>query len=248
MRRCRAILFDLDDTLVSTSRIDRAAILSAARVVGRRAEQIAAVAAAFAVGLKARPFPPPDAELTVPAWRTMLWERAIAESGVDVGLDGALDAAVRAHDHWNAERLDNFRFDKSVSAMVRRLQGAGYVTGILTNGHPVVQRGKAEACEAAWLFGGTDRVVLAGEYPEQKPAASVFYAACEALGTAAEHTVMVGDSLTHDIAGGINAGMLATVWVSDVDGTRRRVTEGDPSPTYTVGSVLELEPILEEIG
>ena len=47
-RLCRAVLFDLDDTLIATSRIDRAAILKAAR--GR-----SDVAAKFAALLKAQP-------------------------------------------------------------------------------------------------------------------------------------------------------------------------------------------------
>ena len=73
LRRCRAIIFDLDDTLVPTSKIDRAAILAAASGVER-------CAARFAELLKAEPFPAPDSSHDVPSWRSMLWARALASS------------------------------------------------------------------------------------------------------------------------------------------------------------------------
>ena len=45
--------------------------------------------------------------------------------------------------------------------MVRRLQSAGYKTGVLTNGHADVQRAKTAACGAGSLF-GEERVIIAG--------------------------------------------------------------------------------------
>ena len=140
-------------------------------------------------------------------------------------------------------------------ALVTRLQAAGYATGILTNGHADVQNAKAAACDAAALF-GKERVVIAGEHPEQKPSASIFRVACAALGAPADATVMVGDSYTHDIAGGINAGVLATVWINspkpDAQGSLAHghlasVPDGQPQPTFTIESVLELESVLEKL-
>ena len=73
------------------------------------------------------------------------------------------------------------------------------------------------------------------------------------------NVVMVGDSYAADITGGINAGLLATIWVRPDDGGAgggtpsmmhdhvSDVPAGKPPPTFTVGSVLELEAILEKI-
>lgn len=249
-RLCRAVLFDLDDTLIATSRIDRAAILKAAR--GR-----SDVAAKFAALLKAQPFPA-LAGLSVPVWRASLWACALAPDGEEPSVQKAGDAAQRAHDHWVSERLAHFKFPEPVRALVGRLQAAGYVTGILTNGPSVVQRAKVEACGAAALF-GEDRVVLAGELAEQKPAASAFRAACAALGEPPERTIMVGDSYAADIAGGIGSGMLATVWVHPPEAADAslgsvahdfvaHVPHGQPAPDHTIPSVLELEAVLERIG
>jgi len=72
---------------------------------------------------------------------------------------------------------------------------------------------------------------------------------------------MVGDSYAADVAGGINASLLATVWVrppleppetgaqgSLMHGHLSAVPAGQPSPTFTVESVLEVEACLEKIG
>ena len=266
LRRCRAVIFDMDDTLVPTSKIDKAAILHAATKALSSSEAAestsshlqfgpaaAALASRFAELLKAAPFPAPESGQDIPTWRTQLWARALGDEAASTSL--VLPAARLAHDTWVAQRLDNFRLSDEVQAMIRRLQAAGYATGVLTNGHTDVQRAKAAACDAASVF-GEGRVVIAGEYSEQKPHASIFHTACGLLGEAADATVMVGDSYAADITGGINAGLLATVWVRPDDGGAGSmmhdhlsdVPPGKPPPTYTVGSVLELEAVLEKIG
>ena len=269
LRRCRAVIFDLDDTLVPTSRIDRGAILAAAaRALGEAASSSTAksVADRFAGLLKTAPFPTAESGQDVPTWRSHLWARALQEEGPGNGNDAdksiqnaaaVTSAAQLAHDAWVEERLNQFRFADDVVAMVRRIQAAGYKTCILTNGHADVQRAKASACEAAVLF-GEGRVIVAGEHEEQKPAASIFRVACEALDEAADTTIMVGDSYAADIAGAVNAGLLATVWVrpdtssgeaeSLMHGHLAVVPDGSPPPDFTVNSVLGLEAVLEKIG
>ena len=247
LRRCRAIIFDLDDTLVPTSKIDRAAILAAASGVER-------CAARFAELLKAEPFPAPDSSHDVPSWRSMLWARALASSeDAEVSIS---PAARSAYESWSEQRLTNFRFDEEVVALVKRLQAAGYKTGVLTNGHKDVQRAKTAACGAEALFGAAN-VIVAGEHPEQKPHPSIFRVACRALGEEPEHVVMVGDSYNADVTGGINAGLLATVWIQPaIDATSESmmhdhvsaVPAGKPPPTHTIASVLDLEAVLERVG
>lgn len=54
----------------------------------------------------------------------------------------------------------------------------------------------------------------------------------------------VGDSLSSDIQGGINAGLGATVWISPTGATAPQ--EG-PQPTYTIMHITELLPLLDQI-
>ena len=80
-RRCLAVIFDLDDTLVPTSQLDRAAIATAAELV--ESDDAAATAARFKALLKAEPFPPPGEGggapvLALADWRAWLWARAMA--------------------------------------------------------------------------------------------------------------------------------------------------------------------------
>ena len=249
-RRCRAIIFDLDDTLIPTSAIDRAAINTAA-VAAVGPGDGAEVGARFASLLKDEPFPPRDSILEVSAWRATLWARALGAAADAPFVDAT---AQHAHDLWAKERLGNFKFSEEVRSLVGRIQAAGYVTGVLTNGHATVQRGKLDACQAADIF-PVSNIIAAGEHPEQKPAASIFGTMCDRLGEAADATIMVGDSYAADVMGGINGGLLATVWVrppnsetSLMHGHTASVPAGKPEPSFVIEGVLKLEAVLEELG
>jgi ribonucleotide monophosphatase NagD (HAD superfamily) len=84
--------------------------------------------------------------------------------------------------------------------------------------------------EAVAVAGGARPVVVG------KPHAPIFEMALERLGCPAPEAMMVGDSLTTDVAGGRAAGMV-TVWV-DPAGERR-----EPAPADVV--VRDLAELLE---
>ena len=54
----------------------------------------------------------------------------------------------------------------------------------------------------------------------------------------------MGDSLSCDVQGGINAGLAATVWV---DSSGAGLPEGAPRPDFVVASVLELPRVLRAL-
>ena len=60
----------------------------------------------------------------------------------------------------------------------------------------------------------------------------------------AAQALHIGDSLTSDIQGGINAGLGATVWISPTGATAPQ--EG-PQPTYTIMHITELLPLLDQL-
>ena len=83
-------------------------------------------------------------------------------------------------------------------------------TALLTNGPARVQRPKVEQFG---LQGKVDHVGISGEIGHWKPDPRAFQSVCGALGVAAEEAVMVGDNLDFDILPAKAIGM-QTVWVA----------------------------------
>ena len=81
--------------------------------------------------------------------------------------------------------------------------------GLVTNGLSEVQRARIERLELEPLF---EAIVISGEVNTAKPGTRIFNIAFEVLGWPAKTSaLMIGDSLSSDIAGGTNYG-IATCW------------------------------------
>ena len=234
---------DLDDTLVWTSDAQRMGEAAAARVGraglegGDEAGSDAALVAAFKEGFKATPWDP-EGKIEVTLWRAGLWGRAQASLGRarDAEREQAMQAA------FDAERMAAFKWVPGVPALVADLRARGLAVGIITNGHPDVQRAKLAACSASDLFRDAE-ILVGGEEPESKPAPSIFLKACERAECAPGEAIMVGDSLACDVLGGQNTGLAGTVWVDRHSQGLPADYAGQP-PSHTVASVLELPPII----
>ena len=80
---------------------------------------------------------------------------------------------------------------------------------LVTNGLSDVQRARVERLDIAQFF---DAVIISGEVGVSKPSAAIFDIAFDQLGSPSRaDALMVGDSLTSDIQGGVNSG-IATCW------------------------------------
>ena len=80
---------------------------------------------------------------------------------------------------------------------------------LVTNGLSEVQRARIERLDLDRYF---DAVVISSEVGSSKPSPEIFEIAFELLGSPARESVlMIGDSLTSDVQGGINSG-IATCW------------------------------------
>ena len=233
---------DLDDTLVWTSDAQRVGEAAAARA-GRRglegvgADSDEAVVTAFKASFKATPWDP-EGKVEVTEWRAGLWGAAQASAGRardserELGMQAAFDT----------ERMAAFKWIPGVPALLADLRARGLALGIITNGHPDVQRAKLAACSAAELF-REEEILVGGEEPEPKPAASIFRKACERVQCSEGEALMVGDSLACDILGGHNAELAGTVWVDRHSRGLPADFSGKP-PAHTVASVLELPLVL----
>lgn len=84
-----------------------------------------------------------------------------------------------------------------------------YQLAILTNGLSAVQRPRFAASAIGHLF---DPVIISEEHGTAKPDPAIFDAALEAMGSPdREQVLMIGDSLSSDIKGGIDYG-IDTCW------------------------------------
>jgi putative hydrolase of the HAD superfamily len=222
-----ALLFDLDDTLVLEEPAAVAAFeATAASVPGADAARLAVAARSHAravwhaapthpfchsigisswEGLWCR-FEGDSADLAAlrawaPAYRREAWARALADQGID---DPAL--ADELGERFAVERRARHHTFDDVPAALDAL--AGRPLALVTNGASCLQREKLTASGLGARF---DAVVVSGDLGVRKPDPSVFRHALSLLG--ADHAVMIGDSLTSDIAGAHAAGLDA-IWVN----------------------------------
>ena len=194
----------------------------------------------------------PDAE-TVQTYRTIneeLWrqlekgqirrEKLMSErfsrflKAIDAAGDGAemnrfyLEQLSTHPDLMGPEVLDVLRELSEVATLA-----------VVTNGFDRVQsRRVAESGMKDFI----EEVFVSEKLDSEKPNRKIFDAALRSLGVEnREHVLMVGDSLTSDIQGGINAG-LDTCWYNP----NHAENPGKVCPTYEISNLEELYPLVME--
>lgn len=129
-------------------------------------------------------------------------------------------------------------FLPGAEAAVKRLHQK-YRLFLVSNGTAVVQQGRLTS---AGLYPYFEKVFISQEVGFNKPD-KAFFDRCFAQipGFEPAKALMVGDSLTSDIQGGINAG-LRTVWVNPA-----HKPAGKIRPDYEIEALSQLEALLEEL-
>ena len=111
---------------------------------------------------------------------------------------------------------------------------------LASNGTASVQKGRMTSANLYRFF---ETVFVSQEIGHNKPSRA-YFDACFA--TIADfdpaRAMIVGDSLSSDIQGGINAG-IRTVWVNPA-----HAPCGDIRPDYEIEALYQLEALLEKIG
>jgi len=248
----RAVFFDLDDTLVSTSAHDRSAFRACVELTGLRrpGSDGEALVAAYKRQLSKAPWDPED-KVPISDWRAQLWVAALDEIGQAVASTSsrcasAAELGAELQHRFDEVRLGEFAWVEGVLELVKRLGAAGLRMCVITNGHSDVQHPKLKVLRASDLF---EHIIVGGDEVRagrlEKPDAGIFLKACELTGVAPIEAVHVGDSLSSDIAGAIAAGLRASIWVSLGSGL---VSENGPRPDFTVTSITELPIVLVELG
>jgi putative hydrolase of the HAD superfamily len=139
-----------------------------------------------------------------PAYRREAWRLALADQGVD---DAQLAEALA--ERFVTERRARHEVFADVADALDRL-AEPHSMALVTNGAACLQREKLAASGLDERF---EAVVVSADLGVAKPDPAVFKHALSALGAGCDHAVMVGDSIAKDIDGAL-AASLGAVWVN----------------------------------
>jgi len=161
-------------------------------------------------------------------YRERAWGTALRSFGIDdATLAGKLAGALA-----ETRRSRHVQFPDALPSLQRLSRS--FRLALITNGAPRIQRLKLEGSGLAEFF---DPVIVSGELGIGKPDPAIFHYALERVGVPAESALMVGNSLTHDVAGAQSAGIRA-VWVN----RDRTPLPDEARPDLTVTMLEELRP------
>lgn len=170
-------------------------------------------------------------EQLAPGYRKEAWTRGLKALGVD---DKELGAELA--EQFPAERRKRPYIYEETFRILDKLKGQ-YKLLLLTNGSPDLQREKLAGVPQ--LIPYFDHIIISGEFGQGKPAAPIFLHALERLSIEPEDGIMVGDKLTTDILGANTIGM-TSVWVN-----RHGMTRTDEIiPAHEIKHLEELLPLL----
>jgi putative hydrolase of the HAD superfamily len=229
----RALLLDLDDTLVVEEPAAVTAFAATARIAAERQpldpRQLALDARACArelwhgaevsafgrsIGISSWEalwcrYEGDDEELRAmrewsPGFRHNAWRAALGRQGIE---DDEL--ATELGERFGEERRARHETFEDAAPALDALRG-DYRLALVTNGASCLQR---EKFEASGLTARFDAVVVSGDLGTAKPDPAVYAYALNALGAEPGEAVMVGDSLRNDVDGALAAG-LGAVWVN----------------------------------
>ena len=230
----RAMLIDLDDTLLASTAAGRHAMEVITRqLAGDTALPLARLSEAMA---EAHTWFWSDEERRTHARLHQAGARArIVERALElIGFTAPVDAEALGR-RFLAERLRALEPIAGALETVAELRRRGVRLALVTNGSAADQRAKIGRHAVDRRF---DAVVVEGEVGFGKPDPRIFRLALERLGVTAAEAWMVGDDLPWDIAGAQAVGIHG-VWASDHAATGA-TGDGTVQPDRTVGTIAEL--------
>ncbi|TOM86467.1 HAD family hydrolase [Vibrio parahaemolyticus] len=238
----KAIFFDMDETLCGTSQADKAAGQKFAAWIQQTYPQVSdpqAFLQRYLQGVYKKlnaEFPQlvallPDEN----AFRCGLIQTILAENGIHIDAE----QAQQAQHYFDSARMGAFTFFPGVKEMLMDLR-KHYKLVVITNGPVFSQHPKLKATQMdEWV----DHIIVGGEEPEEKPAASIFQKALNLVDVKPEEALHIGDSLAADIAGANNMGILS-VWVNATGASNPT----EITPNFEIRETVELKEILKTLA
>ena len=191
----RALLFDLDDTLLDHTGAAWDAVDQWCRELGLPEGQHARFAAIERKWFSAYE----RGEVTHHGQRAARCREFLGREMSDVETLAAYDGYLSAYrEQWRA-------FADALPTLTWALE-SGFQVGVLTNGEREMQQAKLEATGLALA---DVHLIPTVDLGCPKPQRAAYLAACDQLGAAPVDTLMVGDSLTNDVQGARKAGLHA---------------------------------------
>jgi putative hydrolase of the HAD superfamily len=261
MMKVRAVLFDLDETLIEEESSNDASALAACEIaVARhgidRASLLTAMRQTSRELWRAGPMFDYCREIGISP-REGLWGSFIGNGAMLARLrDWSADYKVRA---W-ANALRDLEIDDNALAAElaqfferdRRTRHVlfpetlhvldelkkHYKLAMITNGAIDIQRDKINGANLADFF---DLIIISGELGFGKPNPKLFQLAMERLAVKPDQCVMIGDSLTRDITGASAVG-IRTIWLNRF---QRKIANLDPTPDLELVDLVALPTILK---
>lgn len=258
----KAVLFDLDDTLIVDEVVSRETFAHVAKVASERhgadAAKFSADAARHAKALwAAGPHHALCKSLGISAFECLWgnfgspvdpwppffkWSLAFREQTFDRALRDQLiedpEGARELAEEFAKERRRLPRLMPNAREVLVRLS-ANYLLGMLTNGSPDLQREKIAASGLGDFF---KAIAVSGEHGIGKPKPEIFQRLAAELGVGIDECVMVGNSLERDILGARNAGM-RSVWLK-VPGSEEHA---DVEIDLTIVGLAELPDLIRKL-
>jgi HAD superfamily hydrolase (TIGR01509 family) len=209
----RAVLFDLDDTLLDYSSGVEGHWAAACRAA---ADPAGLDADALAAGIEAARrwfWGDPVRNRTERVQMLAAWGK-IARFALDgIGCsDDALAARIAAD--FLVRRRDAARLFADARPCLDALRARGHALGLVTNGDASMQRDKLARHELSACF---DAIAIEGELGVGKPEAAIFQRVLDELGVVAGDAVMIGDNIEWDVDGAERLG-IAGVWIDRAGG------------------------------
>ena len=170
----------------------------------------------------------------IPDYRRESWTSALADFGIS---DTALVRALV--DRLQLERVERYVPYPDVEPVLPELR-EHYPLVLVSNGPLKTQQRKLEYSGLAPYFTG---VVISEQLGTRKPDPRIFEAALEVAGHAAQDCIMVGNSLKKDVGGAQAAGIRA-VWLN----RNQPVENPEPRPDAVITSLSELPAAIARLG
>ncbi len=234
MSRLKAVLFDIDDTLYSTTAFARTARRNAVRAMVQTGIRLPEEEVANELDEVIREF-----GSNYEHHYDKLLMRLPRESWAGVNSAMLVTAGVVAYHDTKFQELHPF---PDVKPLLSGLRGAGLRTGIITHGWTVKQAEKLIRLRILPYL-DPDAIFISDQVGINKPNPKLYALALRSMKLDAGETMYVGDSLSHDVQPPKTLGMV-TVWA-------RRAAKPDQDvehiqPHHAVEDFRELARVLRE--
>lgn len=235
--RPRAILFDLDDTIIDHSGSMEdcwEAVYQRARILLPGIEREAMRKAHGEVAEQYWSSNHREGRLDLLTARRRVFRDALHRLGLETAHAEELGSLF--HDL----RESSYELLPGALETLERLREEGVMLALVTNGETLLQRSKVERFDLARHF---DHIQIEEEFGVGKPEPGAYRHALATLDVKADETWMIGDNLEWEIAAPQKVGIYS-VWV---DRQRRGLPEGsDVQPDRIVHSIREILDVFEQ--